>query len=56
VTFKEAQEMPYLQAVIKEILRMHLAVGTIFIDVLVRINCIEQCCKVCLSIIPSKWL
>jgi hypothetical protein len=29
VTFKEAQEMPYLQAVIKEILRMHPAVGTI---------------------------
>lgn len=29
VTFQEAQNMPYLQAVIKESLRMHPAVGTI---------------------------
>lgn len=29
VTFKETQSMPYLQAVIKEALRMHPAVGTI---------------------------
>lgn len=29
VTFKESQNMPYLQAVIKEALRMHPAVGTI---------------------------
>jgi cytochrome P450 len=27
VTFKEAQELPYLQAVIKEALRMHPAIG-----------------------------
>ena len=27
VTFQEAQKMPYLQAVVKEALRMHLAIG-----------------------------
>lgn len=29
ITFKEAQGLPYLQAVIKEVLRLHPAVGTI---------------------------
>lgn len=29
ITFKEAQDLPYLQAVIKEVLRLHPAVGTI---------------------------